>query len=92
MRATGQGFGFNFGRIIAAAGNLQMANLQAQFQYDYAQARTLVAGVNVMGLVLIFVFAGNEGETAAGVERTEDANSDNHEFSSRSLVARAGSP
>ena len=27
VRATGQGFGFNFGRIIAAAGNLQMANL-----------------------------------------------------------------
>src|SRR5262249_42414540 len=26
VRATGQGFGFNFGRIIAAAGNLQMGN------------------------------------------------------------------
>ena len=30
VRATGQGFGFNFGRIIAAAGNLQMANLLAR--------------------------------------------------------------
>ena len=27
MRATGQGFGFNFGRIIAAIGVLQIGNL-----------------------------------------------------------------
>lgn len=53
VRATGQGFGFNFGRIIAAAGNLQMANLLAQFDNDYAQACALVAGVYVVGLILI---------------------------------------
>ena len=56
MRATGQGFGFNFGRIIAAAGNLQMANLLALFGGDYAQACAIVAGVYIFGLVLI-VFA-----------------------------------
>ena len=53
VRATGQGFGFNFGRIIAAAGNLQMANLLAAFGSDYAQACAVVAGVYVVGLVLI---------------------------------------
>ena len=53
VRATGQGFGFNFGRIIAAAGNLQMANLLAAFGNDYAQACAVVAGVYVVGLVLI---------------------------------------
>ena len=53
VRATGQGFGFNFGRIIAAAGQLQMANLLALFDNDYAQACTVVAGVYVVGLVLI---------------------------------------
>lgn len=53
VRATGQGFGFNFGRIIAAAGNLQMANLLAFFNNDYAQACAVVAGVYVIGLVLI---------------------------------------
>jgi MFS family permease len=53
VRATGQGFGFNFGRIIAAAGNLQMANLLAAFDNDYAQACALVAGVYLLGLVLI---------------------------------------
>ncbi len=53
VRATGQGFGFNFGRIIAAAGQLQMANLLGLFDNDYAQACTVVAGVYVVGLVLI---------------------------------------
>ncbi|MDY3555128.1 MFS transporter [Gemmata sp. JC717] len=53
VRATGQGFGFNFGRIIAAAGNLQMANLLAYFDKDYSRACALVAGVYLVGLVLI---------------------------------------
>jgi SHS family sialic acid transporter-like MFS transporter len=53
VRATGQGFGYNFGRILAAAGSLQMANLLAAFNNDYAQACALVAGVYVAGLVLI---------------------------------------
>ncbi len=53
VRATGQGFGFNFGRIIAAAGNLQMANLLAAFNKDYSQACAVVAGVYVVGLILI---------------------------------------
>jgi SHS family sialic acid transporter-like MFS transporter len=54
MRATGQGFGYNFGRIIAAVGQLQMANLLAAFNQDYAQACTLVACVYAVGLILIF--------------------------------------
>ncbi len=32
VRATGQGFGFNFGRILAAIGALQTGNLMRQFQ------------------------------------------------------------
>src|SRR5215475_566374 len=31
VRATGQGFGFNFGRVIAAVGVLQLAGLMAAF-------------------------------------------------------------
>lgn len=53
VRATGQGFGFNFGRIIAAAGNLQMANLLAAFHNDYSQACAVVAAVYLFGLLLI---------------------------------------
>ncbi len=62
VRATGQGFGFNFGRILAAAGNLQMANLLAAFDNDYAQACAIVAGVYVVGLVLIAVAPETKGQ------------------------------
>jgi MFS family permease len=53
VRATGQGFGFNFGRIIAAAGNLQMPALLAAFDNDYGRACAVVAGVYGIGLALI---------------------------------------
>ena len=62
VRATGQGFGFNFGRIIAAAGNLQMANLLAAFNNDYASACALVAGVYVAGLILIAIAPETKGQ------------------------------
>jgi MFS family permease len=62
VRATGQGFGYNFGRILAAAGSLQMANLLAAFNNDYAQACALVAGVYVAGLVLIAIAPETKGK------------------------------
>jgi MFS family permease len=62
VRATGQGFGFNFGRIIAAAGNLQMANLLAAFGGDYAKACAIVAGVYLAGLVLIALAPETKGK------------------------------
>jgi MFS family permease len=34
VRATGQGFGYNFGRILAAVGTLQTGNLMGLFQAD----------------------------------------------------------
>jgi SHS family sialic acid transporter-like MFS transporter len=62
MRATGQGFGFNFGRIIAAAANLQMANLLAAFDNNYSHACTIVAGIYVAGLALIYVAPETKGK------------------------------
>ncbi|MBP3956846.1 MFS transporter [Gemmata sp. G18] len=62
VRATGQGFGFNFGRIIAAVGQLQMANLLAYFDKDYSQACAVVAGVYVVGLVLIAIAPETKGQ------------------------------
>ena len=62
MRATGQGFGYNFGRVIAAVGGLQMSNLLAAFHNDYAQACTLVAGVYIAGLVLIAIAPETKGK------------------------------
>jgi hypothetical protein len=62
VRATGQGFGFNFGRIIAAVGQLQMANLLAAFDGDYSKACTIVAGVYLVGLVLIAIAPETKGQ------------------------------
>jgi len=61
VRATGQGFGFNFGRIIAAVGNLQMANLLAAFGNDYSRACALVAGVYVVGVALSLIAPETKG-------------------------------
>jgi SHS family sialic acid transporter-like MFS transporter len=62
VRATGQGFGFNFGRIIAAAGNLQMSNLLGFFDGDYAKACAVVAGVYFAGLILIAIAPETKGK------------------------------
>jgi MFS family permease len=56
VRATGQGFGFNFGRIIAAVGALQTGALLKAFDNNYGQACSVAAGVYLFGLLLI-VFA-----------------------------------
>ncbi len=53
VRATGQGFGYNFGRILAAVGALQTGNLLAAFGNDYAKACSVAAVVYLLGLVLI---------------------------------------
>jgi SHS family sialic acid transporter-like MFS transporter len=42
VRATGQGFGFNFGRILAAIGVLQTGNLMGLFKED-----TVIAGLTI---------------------------------------------
>jgi hypothetical protein len=45
VRATGQGFGYNFGRILAAVGALQTGNLMGLFQKDVTiGGRTFTAG------------------------------------------------
>ena len=53
VRATGQGFSYNFGRILAAVGALQTGNLLTLFGNDYAKACSIAAGVYVVGLLLI---------------------------------------
>jgi MFS family permease len=53
IRATGQGFGFNFGRILAAIGVLQTGTLMSQFKGDYSQACTIMSAVYLVGLVVI---------------------------------------
>ena len=65
VRATGQGFGFNFGRILAAIGVLQTGNLMGLFKDGMAIGEFTIAGgyplacstmslVYLVGMVLIW--------------------------------------
>jgi SHS family sialic acid transporter-like MFS transporter len=54
IRATGQGFAFNFGRVLAAVGALQSGRLLDYFQEDYARMASIMSLVYVAGLVLIW--------------------------------------
>jgi MFS family permease len=62
VRATGQGFGFNFGRILAAIGALQTGNLLNSFGNDYAKACSVAAAVYVLGLMLIALAPETKGK------------------------------
>lgn len=62
VRATGQGFGFNFGRILAAVGALQTGNLLKLFDDDYAKACSVAAGIYLLGLVLIAIAPETKGK------------------------------
>jgi SHS family sialic acid transporter-like MFS transporter len=73
VRATGQGFGFNFGRIIAAVGSLQLGNLVAYFADGltigpwhmaggYPTACTLLSLIYVVGMVIIWFAPETRGQ------------------------------
>lgn len=55
VRATGQGFSFNFGRIVAAIGGLQTATLMRAFDGSFAQAGSVMAAIYVVGLFIIWL-------------------------------------
>jgi MFS family permease len=61
VRATGQGLSFNFGRILAAVGALQMGNLMSYYKQSYAQAGATVTLVYALGLVLIWLAPETKG-------------------------------
>lgn len=54
VRATGQGFAFNFGRIVAAIGGLQTASLIAFFDGDFPSAGSALSVIYLLGAVLIW--------------------------------------
>jgi MFS family permease len=61
VRATGQGFGFNFGRIIAAIGVLQVPVLMGE-PPDYARACSSLALIYLVGLVVIWLVPETRGK------------------------------
>jgi MFS transporter, SHS family, sialic acid transporter len=65
VRATGQGFGFNFGRVIAAIGVLQLGNLKglfAPYGWTDAQVYSLLAGIYVVGMAIIWLAPETKGK------------------------------
>ncbi|MBI1903530.1 MAG: MFS transporter [Planctomycetia bacterium] len=63
VRATGQGFSFNFGRILAAIGALQFGTLVTTFFDDKTeQACSVMSLVYLVGLVIIWFVPETKGQ------------------------------
>jgi MFS transporter, SHS family, sialic acid transporter len=62
IRATGQGFAFNFGRVLAAIGGLQTAALTAHFEGNFAKAATTMSAVYLIGMVVIWFCPETKGK------------------------------
>ena len=54
VRATGQGFAYNFGRILAAVGGLQTATLMGLFGGSFPMAGSVLTVFYAVGLVIIW--------------------------------------
>jgi MFS family permease len=54
IRATGQGFAFNSGRLLAAAGTLGAGGLLNWFGEDYARMCAVISLVYILGIVFIW--------------------------------------
>lgn len=55
VRATGQGFAFNFGRIVAAVGGLQTATLMKVFDNSFPKAASVMAAIYVVGMFIVWI-------------------------------------
>jgi MFS family permease len=62
IRATGQGFAFNFGRVLAAIGALQSGRLLNYFHEDYARTGAIMSLVYLAGMVLIWFCPETKGQ------------------------------
>jgi MFS transporter, SHS family, sialic acid transporter len=62
VRATGQGFSFNFGRILAAIGTLQTGALMKQFDGSYPKACSMMSLIYIVGLMVIWLAPETRGK------------------------------
>jgi MFS transporter, SHS family, sialic acid transporter len=62
VRATGQGFAFNFGRIIAAIGGLQTATLIGWFDGSFPKAGSVMTVIYLAGLFIIWLGPETKGK------------------------------
>jgi len=65
VRATSQGFAYNFGRVLAAVGTLQTAPLISLFGGSFAMAGTVLSSIYLLGLAVILFAPATTGLTAA---------------------------
>ena len=61
VRATAQGLAYNAGRVLAAAGALQMGTLMRQFNGSYARAGAVITLIYALGLGLIWLAPETKG-------------------------------
>lgn len=64
IRAVGQGFAFNIGRILAGFGVLGTGLLVAAFQGNYAKGVTVTASIYLVGLLVIWFAPDTGGKMA----------------------------
>lgn len=62
VRATGQGFAFNFGRILAAVGGLQTATLMGFFDGSFPKAGSALAAIYLIGVFIVWLGPETRGE------------------------------
>jgi MFS family permease len=62
VRATGQGFSYNFGRVIAAVGVLQVGSLMAHFGGSYWRACSAMSLVYLLGAAIIWLAPETRGK------------------------------
>jgi MFS family permease len=62
VRATGQGFSFNFGRIIAAVGALQTGSLTALWDGSYPAACSTMSLIYLLGVAIIWLAPETRGK------------------------------
>jgi hypothetical protein len=63
VRATGQGFGFNFGRVLAAIGVLQLGNIMKQLDVGWQDACTVMSLIYIVGLTIIWLAPETKGKS-----------------------------
>ena len=62
VRATGQGFAFNFGRIVAAVGVMQTANLMIIFDNSFPKAASVMTLIYLIGMGIVWIGPETKGK------------------------------
>jgi hypothetical protein len=62
VRATAQGFAYNFGRVIAAIGGLQTATLMGFFDNSFPKAGSVLSAIYLVGAVIVWLGPETKGQ------------------------------